>query len=406
MSQTVSAFLGLVAIAIDFLSFGAAPFIQTEVREAPAVVRARAVLELAREEREPNPTDVLQSQWGLAHALIAERRFEDAEIVLNEMRPAVLRSYAPDSRQMIGFNSWLATVLAAEQEWLAAEEVSQQNYKRALQQFGPANADTHRLRVVMGAALMQRGRFSEAEPLMRASFDYLLETEGAQGGASQIASTLARLYASLERPEDATHVLALVQGDETDRLAGAILAAQMRGGNESVIGLAQDLLADPDLDVATRTTVENDLLVAMTAVARAGTDDDVRSAEALAREIVDTRPVTAPGSAFASNALGDILLLGHELRTPSRLAEGLTMKEVALHDFEQTLGHDHPLTVAQRLSLAQAYNDQGDGGAAFETLAAFDSAPGALSDDLERRVASMRADARDLSNGALRSRSD
>ena len=82
------------------------------------------------------------------------------------------------------------------------------------------------------------------------------------------------------------------------------------------------------------------------------------------------------------------------------------MKEVALHDFEQTLGHDHPLTVAQRLSLAQAYNDQGDGGAAFETLAAFDSAPGALSDDLERRVASMRADARDLSNGALRSRSD
>ena len=197
-----------------------------------------------------------------------------------------------------------------------------------------------------------------------------------------------------------------MQGDETDRLAGAILAAQMRGGNESVIGLAQDLLADPDLDVATRTTVENDLLVAMTAVARAGTDDDVRSAEALAREIVDTRPVTAPGSAFASNALGDILLLGHELRTPSRLAEGLTMKEVALHDFEQTLGHDHPLTVAQRLSLAQAYNDQGDGGAAFETLAAFDSAPGALSDDLERRVASMRADARDLSNGALRSRSD
>jgi len=364
---------------------------------AEAVIAARNAWRAAAKPAGGDTPAALTAEWRLAIALTGAGAMAEAEGHWRRMLPVVRARTGETSLETLTIMAWLGENAvsqgAAEPEGMA---LAQQGYEATLRILGPDHDLTERVRLPYGTALFVAGRYAEAEPLVRASFDYWFGREGPGGNAATMAPSLAVLYQALGREDEARQVLSRVQARDAEAGASARLALLEDAGDwAGVLDLARRTAAQRRVrpDAEARFDAQAAELTAANALLRLATDgDDPRlvEAERLIQTVMVERRADPAGRGLdlAVDALSDLYL-----QWPGRrdLTRALALKREAVALTTAVFGPDHPQTLKRQLTLAMMLAGNGGGPEAQAALDAYGRAaavPGAATAD-ERAFAAL-----------------
>jgi serine/threonine protein kinase len=171
-------------------------------RTDEAESRLREGLCVLRDGLGSNHPSTLRGIGNLAVFLGQHGKYAEADALFDEQVSRYSEYYGPETGYVATTLSRKAQVRQRQGDWSGAESLRREGLRLCLAAFGDAHWDVALARLDLGAVLMERGAFSEAEALMLAAAPNADRAIAAPADAANIvAHRLVRLYEAWEKRE-------------------------------------------------------------------------------------------------------------------------------------------------------------------------------------------------------------
>lgn len=298
-----------------------------------------------------NSGQALNARFLIVHALIQDARYVEAETEARAIEAIVRPMAGAKALATLQIQGWIGEILMNQGRLAEAEAYSLPIYRVALMNYGPDAEVTDKPRMTLAGIYGVQERNAEAAPLAQASFDYY-RRNGKPESASSIAGSLAMIYRALGQEDAAIQVLLLAPRGGPEEVRNLFDSS-----TDPVVRLqaARALVAASEPGTDAREASERRLVLALTAMGRAGDRSAQDEALILARRLLAGALIAGDPVTIARLENGVAQLVATHPPDDTKAAayvEAAALGRSALARIRAALGEDHPRTVSIRMSAA------------------------------------------------------
>jgi CHAT domain-containing protein/tetratricopeptide (TPR) repeat protein len=331
--------------------------------EADRLWAAALAIDLALEGE--NGPHIARLYGNMAQSLIDRGRGTEAEAMVRKGLGSAIAAYGPDHSNVTALNIQLAQALLAQGKYDAVDQIAKQTLG-AIEKSGQDQAQHYVLNEIVAQSLIERGRGTDAAPLLRDALALAIAVNGAQHPET------ANIYDLL-----ATNLAEQGRYDEADGLFRKALEARLKsfGDKSAVTALSHNNIATNMLRQKRFAEAEAGFRRALEIDRSALGDDNRKSADTYSNLGVSVAAQQRDGEAEASlraalairrKALGEghpdtaasYANLGANLADQRKYAEAIPLIRKALDIRRATLGDTAPVTIGSGQLLAEALATQ------------------------------------------------
>jgi tetratricopeptide (TPR) repeat protein len=185
-------------LSVVWLNIGAAQYFQKKY--ADAEVSYRQSLAIARKAFAGDHKDIADAIMNLGEAVNAQGRHAAAEALLKEGIGMHRRLLGDDHPQLAIGLTFLAKTQLASGKVAEGEATARQAVRIATEKFGPNQPRTQEAEGALGAILVARRKWAEAEPLLLRYRAALEAKTGADGDLGQVTQQIVDMYVAWNKP--------------------------------------------------------------------------------------------------------------------------------------------------------------------------------------------------------------